>query len=163
MKDKSKKRHSQVTFKAYEQHQQWLLPPSLEELIPEGHIVRLVSRAIDGMKLEPLLNAYEGGGASNYHPRLLLKVLVYGYIDRLYSSRRIAKAVSENINFMWLSGMPSPAHKTISKGIIRLAIAAEQWTTEHRWLLFLVRIYPPYFGGKRPEGLPPAGELQIRG
>lgn len=115
MKDKTKKRHSQVTFKAYEQHQQWLLPPSLEELIPEGHIVRLVSRAIDGMKLEPLLNAYEGGGASNYHPRMLLKVLVYGYIDRLYSSRRIAKAVSENINFMWLSGMQSPDHNTINR------------------------------------------------
>ena len=115
MKDKSKKRHIQVTFKAYEQHQQWLLPPSLEELIPEGHIVRLVSRAIDGMKLEPLLNAYEGGGASNYHPRMLLKVLVYGYIDRLYSSRRIAKAVSENINFMWLSGMQTPDHNTINR------------------------------------------------
>lgn len=115
MKDKKKKRHNQVTFKAYEQHQQWLLPPSLEELIPEGHIVRLVSRAIDGMRLEPLLNAYEGGGASNYHPRMLLKVLVYGYIDRLYSSRRIAKAVSENINFMWLSGMQSPDHNTINR------------------------------------------------
>jgi transposase len=115
MKDNPKKRHNQVTFKAYEQHQQWLLPPSLEELIPEGHIVRLVSRAIDGMKLEPLLNAYDGGGASNYHPRMLLKVLVYGYIDRLYSSRRIAKAVSENINFMWLSGMQTPDHNTINR------------------------------------------------
>jgi transposase len=109
-----KKKHSIVTFKPYAQPAGQLLP-SFEELIPEGHIVRLVNRAIDGMALAPLLNAYAGGGASNYHPKMLLKVLVYGYIDRLYSSRRLEKAVRENVNFMWLTGLETPDHNTINR------------------------------------------------
>lgn len=92
-----------------------LFLPSFEELIPPEHIVRLVSRAIDGMQLDTLLNAYEGGGASNYHPKMLLKVLVYGYIDRLYSSRRLEKATRENVNFMWLTGLKVPDHNTINR------------------------------------------------
>lgn len=112
---KKKKRHSVVTFKPYEQHQGMLFMPSFEELIPPAHIVRLVSRAIDGMQLDTLLNAYEGGGASNYHPKMLLKVLVYGYIDRLYSSRRLEKATRENVNFMWLTGLKVPDHNTINR------------------------------------------------
>lgn len=110
-----KKRHSAVTFKPYAQHQGMLFLPSFEDLIPKDHIVRLVSRAIDGMQLDSLLNAYEGGGASNYHPKLLLKVLVYGYVDRQYSSRRLEKATRENINFMWLTGLQSPDHNTINR------------------------------------------------
>lgn len=112
---KKKKGHSVVTFKPYEQHQGMLFLPSFEELIPSNHIVRLVSRAIDGMQLETLLNAYDGGGASNYHPKMLLKVLVYGYIDRLYSSRRLEKATRENVNFMWLTGLKVPDHNTINR------------------------------------------------
>lgn len=112
---KKKKRHSIVTFKPYDQHQGMLFLPSFEELIAPGHIVRLVSRAIDGMQLDTLLNAYEGGGASNYHPKMLLKVLVYGYIDRLYSSRRLEKATRENVNFMWLTGLKVPDHNTINR------------------------------------------------
>jgi transposase len=67
------------------------------------------------MQLDSLLNAYEGGGGSNYHPKMLLKVLVYGYIDRLYSSRRLEKATRENVNFMWLTGMQTPDHNTINR------------------------------------------------
>jgi len=115
MKKTKQKRHNQVVFKAYEQDQMWLLPPSLGELIPPGHIVRLVSEAIDGMDMSLLLNAYEGGGASNYHPKMLLKALVYGYIEKLYSSRRIEKAMKENVCFMWLCGMQQPDHNTINR------------------------------------------------
>ncbi len=115
MKKDTKKGHKQVVFKPYEQDQMWLLPPSLGELIPGNHIVRLVSSAIDGMDMSKLLNAYEGGGASNYHPKMLLKALIYGYIEKLYSSRRIEKALKENICFMWLCGMQQPDHNTINR------------------------------------------------
>ncbi|MCB0628590.1 MAG: transposase, partial [Lewinella sp.] len=84
-----KKRHNKVTFKPYDQNQMWLLPPSLGDLIPANHLVRLVNVAIEGLDLEPILNTYEGGGSSAYHPRMLLKALVYGYIEKLYSSRKI--------------------------------------------------------------------------
>lgn len=118
MKEKEKaekSRSGKVTFKAYEQNQMWLLPPSLGELIPEGHIVRLINHAIDSMDLEPILNSYQGGGASNFHPRMMLKALVYGYVDRLYSSRRIEKALKENICYMWLCGMQQPDHNTLNR------------------------------------------------
>lgn len=114
-KSKKEQRRGAVTFKPYTQHPEMLFMPSFEELIPSDHIVRLVSRAIDGLQLETLLNAYKGGGASNYHPKMLLKVLVYGYIDRLYSSRRLEKATRENVNFMWLTGLQTPDHNTINR------------------------------------------------
>lgn len=115
MSEQKKKVHNKVVFKSYQQNQMWLLPPSLGELIPSDHIVRLVSEAIDGMDMSKLLKAYEGGGASNYHPKMLLKALVYGYIEKLYSSRRIEKALKENICFMWLCGMQQPDHNTINR------------------------------------------------
>ena len=115
MKRVKQKRHNQVVFKPYEQNQMWLLPPSLGELIPSNHLVRLVNDAIEGMDMSTLVNAYEGGGASNYHPKLLVKALVYGYIEKLYSSRRIEKALKENICFMWLCGMQQPDHNTINR------------------------------------------------
>ena len=115
MKKQKQKRHNAVVFKPYEQDQMWLLPPSLGELIPPNHIVRLVSDAIDGMDMSTILQAYEGGGASNYHPKMLLKALIYGYIEKLYSSRRIEKALKENICFMWLCGMQQPDHNTINR------------------------------------------------
>ncbi|MEZ4991721.1 MAG: IS1182 family transposase [Saprospiraceae bacterium] len=110
-----KKRHNKVTFKPYDQNQMWLLPPSLGDLIPANHLVRLVNVAIEGLDLEPILNTYEGGGSSAYHPRMLLKALVYGYIEKLYSSRKIEKALKENICFMWLCGMQQPDHNTLNR------------------------------------------------
>lgn len=115
MKKQSNKRHNQVSFKPYNQDQAWLLPPTLGELIPENHIARLVNTAIDGMDLTEILNAYEGGGASTYHPKMLLKALIYGYIEKTYSSRKIEKALKENICFMWLCGMQQPDHNTINR------------------------------------------------
>lgn len=114
-KHAKKKRHNVVTFKPYEQNQAWLLPPTLGELIPEGHLCRLVNEAIDKMDLEPILNTYEGGGSSTYHPRMMLKALVYGYIDKKYSSRAIEKALKENVCYMWLCGMQQPDHNTLNR------------------------------------------------
>lgn len=104
-----------VTFKPYEQHQPWLLPPSAEELIPTNHLVRSVNATIDEMALEPILRKYDkGGGASRFHPLMMLKVLVYGYMTRTYSSRMIAKALRENVMFMWLAGNQKPDFRTIN-------------------------------------------------
>ena len=103
-----------VTFKAYSVEQMSLLPQSLEDLIPEGHLVRVVNAMLDRIDLTPLLVHYKGGGASSYHPRMMLKVLVYAYSEKIYSSRRIAKALRENVNFMWVSGGNQPDHRTIN-------------------------------------------------
>ena len=91
-----------------------LLPPSLDELIPEGHMVRVVNEFVEAIDLTPLIETYAGGGTSSYHPKMMLKVLVYGYAKKIYSSRQIAAAIQENIHFMWLSGNNHPDFRTIN-------------------------------------------------
>src|SRR5690606_321387 len=62
-----------------------------------------------------LLRQYRPGGTSSYHPRMLLKVLVYSYINNVYSSRRIEECLTQNIHYMWLAGMNRPDHNTINR------------------------------------------------
>ncbi|MCK4826957.1 IS1182 family transposase [bacterium] len=107
--------HSLVTFKPYEQHQLMLLPPSLEDLIPKNHQVRVINNIIDKMNIDSLLSTYKGGGTSSYHPRMMLKVLIYAYSQQIYSSRNIGKALRENIHFMWLTGQNQPDFRTINR------------------------------------------------
>lgn len=106
---------SKVVFKDYAPNQISLLPPSLDELIEANHPVRTVSTIIDELDLEPLIKSYQGGGTSSYHPKMLLKVLVYGYLCNLFSSRKLEAAIKENIHFMWLTGMKRPDHNTINR------------------------------------------------
>jgi transposase len=91
-----------------------LIPPSWDELIRADHLVRVVNHAVEKINLEPLLRKYKGGGTSSYHPGMMLKILVYAYTQRIYSSRQIAKAVRENVNFLWLSGGNRPDFRTIN-------------------------------------------------
>lgn len=102
-------------FKPYEPQQAMLLPPSLEELIPEGHLVRVVNKMIEQIDKKVLERQYKGGGTSAYDPQMLLKVIVYSYTQRAFSSRKIAKELRENVNYMWLSGMNRPDHRTINR------------------------------------------------
>lgn len=102
-------------FKAYHQRQGMLLPPSLDELIAAAHPVRIVDEVLSKIDIQPLIRQYKTGGASNYHPGMLLKVLVYAYINNIYSSRKIEEALQQNIHFMWLSGMSTPDHNTINR------------------------------------------------
>lgn len=106
---------SNPVFKPYNPHQLSLLPPSLEELIPANHSVRLVQQIVDGLNIDKIVDRYKGGGASSYHPRLLLKVLIYGYLSNIYSSRKLEEATRSNIHFMWLCGMQRPDHHTINR------------------------------------------------
>lgn len=102
-------------FKPYQQNQMFLLPPSLEELVASNHPVRVVSEVIDKIDIDAIIKKYKGGGSSSYHPRMLLKVLVYSYLNNIYSSRRMEAAVKENIYFMWISGMAQPDHHTLNR------------------------------------------------
>ena len=106
---------SAPVFKDYFQHQSFLLPPSLEELISPNHPVRVVNDIINSIDLRLLMSQYKGGGTSSYHPAMLLKVVVYSYLVNIYSSRRMETAITENIHLMWLSGMQKPDHNTINR------------------------------------------------
>jgi transposase len=102
-------------FKPYDQQQILAIPPTLEELIPKVHPVRTVNEILNKLNIEPLLKAYHIKGSSSYHPQLLLKVLVYGYVTNIYSSRKLAAACKESVLFMWLSSMSYPDHNTINR------------------------------------------------
>lgn len=102
-------------FKPYHQDQIMAIPPTLDELVAKGHPVRIVNDVINRINIQGLLDAYKIKGTSSYHPQMLLKVLVYGYVSNVYSSRKLEAACKENINFMWLSGMSYPDHNTINR------------------------------------------------
>jgi transposase len=104
-----------IKFKPYQQDQLMAIPPTLDELIPKGHPVRVVNQIINEINIDTLLKRYKTKGCSSYHPRMLLKVLVYSYLCNTYTSRKIEAATRENINFMWLAGMKTPDHNTINR------------------------------------------------
>jgi transposase len=94
--------------------QSWLLPPSIEELIPEDHVCFLIESLIDDMDYGAFDIKYSGAGHPAYHPRVLLKLLIMGVLDRVRSSRRLARHARENVVYMYLSEKLSPDFRTIS-------------------------------------------------
>jgi len=102
-------------FIPYAQHQEMLLPPNLDDMVPATHMVRVVNDVIDAIDTSALLDLYPGGGRSAYHPVMLLKVITYAYASGIYSSRKIAAASKESIFMLWLSGQTPLDHNTINR------------------------------------------------
>ncbi|MDH6356053.1 transposase [Dysgonomonas sp. PH5-45] len=75
----------------------------------------MINQVVDELDLSGLLSTYQGGGTSSYHPRMLLKVLFYAYLNNIYSCRKIEKVMRENIHYMWLSGSQYPGFSTINR------------------------------------------------
>lgn len=128
---------SNAVFKAYDQQQFLLLPPQLDEMISSNHLVRIVNSVVESLDLSTIINEYEGGGTSSYHPKMMVKVLLYGYAMKLYTGRKLAKALSQDITFMWLAAYNRPDFRTIN--LFRSGILKE--TIEELFqqlLLFLV-------------------------
>lgn len=106
---------TKAVFKPTNQHQPALFPFDFDALVDKSHPVRIVDHVIEKIDISSILNSYQGGGASSYHPRMLLKVIIFGYLNNQYSSRKIARAIRENIHYMWLSGQNFPDFRTINK------------------------------------------------
>lgn len=92
----------------------WLLPPSLGDLIPEDHICYLVESLVETLNYQLFDTRYSGAGHPAYHPRILLKLLLMGILDRIRSSRRLARNARENVVYMYLSEKTTPDFRTIS-------------------------------------------------
>lgn len=102
-------------FKPYFQNQLMAFPPTFDELIPHDHPVRIVDQVINSINIDRIMDKYYKAGASSYHPLMLLKILIYGYVSNVYSSRKLSLACKEHIPFIWLSGMSRPDHNTINR------------------------------------------------
>ena len=106
---------TKIVFKDYPQGQITLFPASLDEKIPANASVRLVNQIVDNLDIRKVIETYRGGGTSSYHPRMMLKLLLFAYLNNIYSCRKIEKQTLENIHYMWLSGMQEPDHNTINR------------------------------------------------
>ena len=91
-----------------------LFPENIFDRISENHPVRLVNEVVDSLDISYIISKYKGGGASSFHPRMMIKVLFYSYLSNTYSCRKIAKALRENIHFMYISGNSTPDFRTIN-------------------------------------------------
>ena len=80
-------------FRPYQQHQMRLLPLDLSEMIPEGHLVRVVDAVVESIDLSLLRSLYPGGGAPAHDPGMMLKVVIYAYATGVYSSRKISEVI----------------------------------------------------------------------
>ncbi len=102
-------------FKDYSQGQNLLFPPSLDEKLPANSPARLVSQIVDNLDISKIIETYKGGGSSAYHPRMMLKVVIFSYLNNIYSCRKIENALNDRLSFMWLSGNQTPDHNTINR------------------------------------------------
>lgn len=105
---------AKVTFKQQTGNSPELFPINIYDKIQANHPVRLVNSVVDNLDITEILNQYKGGGCSAYHPRMMIKVLFYSYLSNVYSCRKIAKSLEENIHFMYLSNNSTPDFRTIN-------------------------------------------------
>src|SRR3954463_16784633 len=101
-------------FKPINNTQYFLLPPSVEDFIKEDHLARVVSEVVDELDTSAIENRYSYLGQKSYHPKLLLKLLFYGYAIGIRSGRKIAAAFESDVAFMYLSCMYKPDFRTIN-------------------------------------------------
>jgi transposase len=103
-------------YRPYHPDQLLLLPPSLRDWLPDDHLAYFVSDLVDSFDLSAIESAYEheARGAPPYHPAMMVKLLVYGYCTGVYSSRRIARHVEEDVAFRVLAAGNAPDFRTIS-------------------------------------------------
>ena len=104
------------TYRPYEPDQLLLLPPSLQEWIPDGHLSRFIHDLVDTLDLSAIEDTYrEERGYPPYHPRMMLKVLLYAYATGVYSSRRIAEKLTDSVALRFLAAGNAPDFRTISE------------------------------------------------
>ncbi len=99
-------------FRPYDQKQAFLLPPSLNDFLDESHPARMINDIVDRLELSALEKHYGSMGQPAYHPRMMLKVIIYGFTVGIFSSRKLQRACQENLAFKYLAGMETPAFKT---------------------------------------------------
>jgi transposase len=101
-------------FRTIDRETGFLLPPSVDEWLPERHLARFVVEAIDGLDLRAMSGSYRGSGSASYHPRLLLGLLVYGYATGVFSSRKVERASYDSVAFRFVAANEHPDHDTIA-------------------------------------------------
>lgn len=106
---------AKIHYRNYNPKQMILFPQRLDQDIAENDPVRIVDAVIDGLKLDHFRKLYKERGRSPYHPKMMLKAILYGYMNNLYSCRKIEAALKRDIHFIWLAGYEQPDFNTINR------------------------------------------------
>ena len=101
-------------FREIDRQTGFLLPPSIDEWLPEEHLARFVVEIVDGLDLRSMSGGYRGSGSKSYHPRLLLSVVFYGYATGVFSSRKLERATYDSVAFRFIAANDHPDHDTIA-------------------------------------------------
>ena len=101
-------------FRNFDRDLGFLLPPSVNEWLPERHLARFVAEIIDALDVSAMSNSYRGSGSASYHPKLLLAVLVYGYATGVFFSRKLERATYDSVAFRFIAANDHPDHDTIA-------------------------------------------------
>jgi len=101
-------------FRPIDRETDYLLPPSVQDWLPESHLARYVVDVVEGLDLSELERAYAGRGSDAYHPALLLSLLIYGYATGSHSSRKIERATYDSLAFRFIACDQHPDHDTLS-------------------------------------------------
>ena len=92
----------------------FLMPPSVDEWLPQKHLARFVVEVVDGLDLSAMSNRYRGSGSASYHPKVLLSLLIYGYATGVFSSRQLERATYDTVAFRFIAANDHPDHDTIA-------------------------------------------------
>lgn len=101
-------------FRPINRETDYLLPPSVQDWLPESHLARYVVEVVEGLDLSKLERAYAGRGSLAYHPAMLLSLLIYGYATGAYSSRKIERASYDSLAFRFIACNQHPDHDTLA-------------------------------------------------
>lgn len=101
-------------FRPIDRDTDYLLPPSIQDWVPESHLARYIVDVVEGLDLSELERAYAGRGSAAYHPALLLSLLIYGYATGTFSSRRIERATYDSLAFRFIACDQHPDHDTLA-------------------------------------------------
>jgi transposase len=101
-------------FRPIDRQTPYLLPPSVEDWLPERHLARFVVEIVEGLDLSTMSKAYRGSGSASYHPAALLAILVYGYATGVFSSRKLERATYDSVAFRFVAANQHPDHDTIA-------------------------------------------------
>jgi len=137
-------------FRPSDRETGFLMPPSVDEWLPEQHLARFVVEVVEGLDLRAMSHSYRGSGSASYHPTVLLSILVYGYATGVFASRKLERATYASVAFRFIAGNEHPDHDTIA-------------TFRRRFLKQIEALFIEVLKLAREMGLPKMGTVALDG
>ena len=137
-------------FRLIDRDTGFLMPPSVDERLPQRHLARFVVEVVEGLDLRAMTGSYRGSGEASYHPQLLLELMVYGYATGVFSSRKLERATYDSVAFRFIAANEHPDHDTIA-------------TFRRRFLKQIETLFVQILGVAREMGVLKLGTVALDG